>query len=107
MKGGIDMANANETSRSEASRQKGPPEPGRNGAGKTTGRASGGRREAESSTQPGSQNRAMSRRSERQELTRGGVNPFESLWQLSRDMDRLMASVFSGSFAPAFGSVRS
>jgi HSP20 family protein len=49
------------------------------------------------------ENRSMSRRPGRRDLASSSSNPFESIWQLSRDMDRLMGSIFRGNLAPAFG----
>ena len=49
--------------------------------------------------------RSLGRSQGRRDLTAGGSgNPFESIWQLSREMDRLMSSVFGGGFAPMLGS---
>jgi HSP20 family protein len=40
----------------------------------------------------------------RRDLVGGASNPFELMWQLSREMDRMMSSVFGAGSAPLFGS---
>jgi HSP20 family protein len=58
-----------------------------------------------SQAQRGEEGRSLSRSQGRRDLTSGGGgNPFESIWQLSREMDRLMGSVFGGGLSPLWGS---
>jgi HSP20 family protein len=57
-----------------------------------------------SQAQRGEEGRSLSRSQGRRDLTSGSSNPFESLWQLSREMDRLMGSVFGGGLSPLWGS---
>jgi len=57
-----------------------------------------------SQAQRGEEGRSLSRRQGRRDLSTGRGDPFESLWQLSREMDRLMGSVFGGGLSPLWGS---
>jgi HSP20 family protein len=72
------------------------------------GRSSGQQaetRERSDDRQSGRGNRALSRPQGRQDLVReASNNPLALMWQLSREMDRMMASVFGSGLAPLFGS---
>lgn len=61
-------------------------------------------REGGQQRRTGEESRSLGRTQGRRDLTVGGSNPFESIWQLSREMDRLMGSVFGAGLAPLFGS---
>jgi HSP20 family protein len=61
-------------------------------------------RERSDDRQTGRGGRALTGSRGRRDLGGGASNPFELMWQLSRDMDRMMSSVFGAGSAPLFGS---
>src|SRR5215213_441938 len=71
------------------------------------GEASNGNQQVQgrqgSQAQRGEEGRSLSRSQGRRDLSTGRGDPFESIWQLSREMDRLMGSVFGGGLSPLWG----
>jgi HSP20 family protein len=68
------------------------------------GRNGGQQMQTSASAQKQEEVRSSSLQGRSDLANRLATNPLESMWHLSREMDRLVSSVFGGSFAPLFNS---
>jgi len=97
------MASANETGQTEATAQAQPAGGRAQNGGNGGGRKAGQQVQDRETRQAGEAGRALGRPRGRRDLALSTSNPFELMWQLSREMDRMMSAAFTGN-APLFGS---